>query len=188
MPALFGRHLIDKFVFLSLNEVADNLPELAEEIVPVPLDYETEVAYREIENALKDAIRDMIRRGDRRLLGAMLRTLLGYPDHPYGYGEIGYQDMTLDGQPKWVSVVTPQQLSETTVRPKEQALIDHVAAEVDAGRQCLGVHDHDQQARRGGAAGEVDEYQRLPLQRAAVFRAHARTVKHGLNSMVLMPR
>ena len=31
MPTLFGRHLIDKAVFLSLNEVADNLPPLEEE-------------------------------------------------------------------------------------------------------------------------------------------------------------
>lgn len=30
MPPLFGRHLIDKAVFLSLNEVAHNLPPLAE--------------------------------------------------------------------------------------------------------------------------------------------------------------
>jgi len=136
MPALFGKHLIDKFVFLSLGEVADNLPELCEEIIPVRMDYEQEVAYRAIENSLKEAIRDMIRRGDRRLLGTMLRTLIGYPDHPYGYREIGYQDVDLEGRPKWVHVVTPQELSETTVRPKEQALIDHVSAEVDAGRQC----------------------------------------------------
>ncbi len=33
MPPLFGRHLIDKCVFLGLNEVASNLPPLSEECI-----------------------------------------------------------------------------------------------------------------------------------------------------------
>jgi hypothetical protein len=136
MPSLFGKHLIDKAIFLSLNEVADNLPELSEQIISVPMDFEQEVAYREIEHRLKDAVADMVQRGDRRLLGIMLRTLLGYCDYPYGRSEIGYYDTTLDGVQKWIGIVTPENLSEATVRPKEQALINAVTAEVDAGRQC----------------------------------------------------
>jgi hypothetical protein len=30
MPALFGRHLIDKAIFLALEDMADNLPRLRE--------------------------------------------------------------------------------------------------------------------------------------------------------------
>jgi hypothetical protein len=30
MPALFGRHLIDKAIFLALADMADNLPKLRE--------------------------------------------------------------------------------------------------------------------------------------------------------------
>jgi hypothetical protein len=100
------------------------------------MDFEQEVAYREIEHRLKDAVADMVQRGDRRLLGIMLRTLLGYCDYPYGRSEIGYYDTTLDGVQKWIGIVTPENLSEATVRPKEQALINAVTAEVDAGRQC----------------------------------------------------
>src|SRR6266478_1776524 len=47
MPALFGRHLIDKAVFLSLNEVADNLPPLEEECTAVRMDGELAKAYKE---------------------------------------------------------------------------------------------------------------------------------------------
>jgi hypothetical protein len=137
MPSLFGKHLIDKCVFLSLNEVADNLPTLAEEVIAVPMDDEQRVAYQEIENRLKDAIQSMVQKGDRRLLGTMLRTLLGYCDFPYGRNEIGYYDTDVySGAQKWIGIVTPENLSETVVRPKEQALIDRVTAEVDAGRQC----------------------------------------------------
>jgi hypothetical protein len=136
MPSLFGRHLIDKCVFLSLSEVADNLPDLTEEIIPVRLDGEQNLAYSLIEHALTDAIRDMVVRGDRRLLGAMLRTLLGYVDHPYGWDEIGYyeRDEASDAQ-KWIGIVTPPDLPQDVVRPKEQALINRVTAEVEEGRQ-----------------------------------------------------
>src|SRR6266700_3565685 len=46
MPVLFGRHLIDKAVFLSLNEVADNLPALEEECISVAMDAELATAYK----------------------------------------------------------------------------------------------------------------------------------------------
>src|SRR5260370_37893930 len=83
MPPLFGRHLIDKAVFLSLNEVAANLPSLEEECIPVSMDAELRKAYQhEVQQPLADAIKEMIKRRDRRLLGTLLQTLLAYPDHP----------------------------------------------------------------------------------------------------------
>lgn len=57
MLILFGRHLIDKAVFLSLAEVADNLPPLEEECVPVGIDAELANAYQQkVEKPLADAI------------------------------------------------------------------------------------------------------------------------------------
>jgi SNF2 family DNA or RNA helicase len=53
MPALFGKHLIDKAVFLSLGEVAGNLPPLEEECIPVRMDSELATVYRqEVEGPL----------------------------------------------------------------------------------------------------------------------------------------
>ena len=53
MPPLFGRHLIDKCVFLGLNEVAHNLPPFSEECIPVRMDKELATAYRqEVEEPL----------------------------------------------------------------------------------------------------------------------------------------
>ena len=43
-------------------------------------------AYRqEVEEPLVEAIKEMMRRQDRRLLGTMLQTLLAYPDYPFGW-------------------------------------------------------------------------------------------------------
>src|SRR5207248_366983 len=47
MPGLFGKHLIDKAVFLGLAEVAADLPPLEESCNPVALDRELARAYRE---------------------------------------------------------------------------------------------------------------------------------------------
>ena len=131
MPALFGRHLIDKAVFLNLSEVAGNLPILEEECIPVRMDAELARAYRQdVEEPLATAIKEMMRRKDRRLLGTMLQTLLAYPDYPFGWNAIGYRD---DGQ--FVTVATPPNLSEEVIRPKEQALIDLVRSEKEKGRK-----------------------------------------------------
>jgi hypothetical protein len=137
MPILFGKHLIDKAVFLSLNEVADNLPPLNEECISVRMDAELARAYREaVERPLADAMKQMLRRHDRRLLGAMVQTLLAYPDYPSDWGPVGYWDRGADGGPgRYVTVAMPPHLAEDTTRPKEQALIDLVRAESAKGRK-----------------------------------------------------
>jgi len=125
MPVLFGRHLIDKAVFLGLNEVASNLPPLTEECIPVRMDEELATAYRqEVEGPLVEAIKEMMKRRDRRLLGTMLQTLLAYPDYPFGWGPVGYWNNGTH-----VTVATPPNLAETVIHPKEQALIDLAMAE-----------------------------------------------------------
>src|SRR5690606_8235802 len=63
-------------------------------------------------------------------LGAMLTTLLGYPDHPYGWGEVGYMD-----NGRFRCVTTPAELDQKTIRPKEAKLLEIVKQEKAAGRQ-----------------------------------------------------
>jgi hypothetical protein len=134
MPMLFGKHLIDKTVFLSLNEVADNLPSLEEECLSVRMDSEQAVAYRrDVEEPLATAIKEMMKRRDRRLLGAMLQTLLAYPDYPFGWGPIGYFDAESGG---YVTVARPPNLPDNVIRPKERALLDLVGAEKAKGRKA----------------------------------------------------
>ena len=118
-------------MFLSLDEVADNLPPLEEECLPVRMDAELERAYRnDVERPLRDAIKEMMRRKVRRLLGAMLQTLLAYPDLPFNWRPVGYSQ---DGQ--FVTVTIPPDLPKDVIRPKEQALIDLVNAEKTKGRK-----------------------------------------------------
>jgi hypothetical protein len=137
MPTLFGRHLIGNTVFLGLKAVSDQLPELDEGgIVPVELDAEVGAEYDAIEQKLKATIKDILIRGDKRLLGTMLQTLLAYPDHPFGWGPIGYSERSPSGgKGAFVTVAIPKNLDAIQVRPKEQKLIDLVLTEKEAGRK-----------------------------------------------------
>jgi SNF2 family DNA or RNA helicase len=188
MPVLFGRHLIDKAVFLSLAEVADNLPPLHEECVAVPMDEELARAYRDkVEKPLAEAIRAMMRRQDRRLLGAMLQTLLAYPDYPFGWGPVGYWERGEGSGPgKYVTVAMPPNLSEDVLRPKEQALLELAKSE-KAVRRKVWVYvqftdKHDVQGRlqrllqQAGFQVAVLRASTPPAKREEWIAAHAPTV------------
>jgi hypothetical protein len=89
------------------------------------MDSELANAYKEqVETPLVDAIKEMMKRRDRRLLGAMLQTLLAYPDYPFGWESIGYWD-----EGEFVTVANPPNLSEEVIRPKERTLIDLIRSE-----------------------------------------------------------
>src|SRR5262249_13451898 len=85
VPNLFGRHLIAKTIFLTLADVAAGLPPYEEIAVPVDMGAELAREYEAVEEDLRTAIKQMVLRGDKRLLGPMLQTLLAYPDYPYGW-------------------------------------------------------------------------------------------------------
>jgi len=137
MPGLFGKHLMQNLLFLSLQDVSDDLPDLDEAVVPIEMDAEQRENYTFVEDTLREAIKEMLARKDRRLLGQMLHTLLGYTDHPYGWGEIGYYDTDQrTGTRRFVHVVTPPELCRDAIRPKEQAILDAVLAEKEERRKC----------------------------------------------------
>ena len=152
MPALFGNHLMDKAVFLSLREVAENLPPLEEECLPIRMDAALATAYRrDVEEPLAQAIKEMMVRRDRRLLGTMVQTLLAYPDYPFGWGPVGYWQAGAGGPTAFVTVARPPDLPEAVLRPKEQALIDLIASEKARHRKVWVyvqyTDKHDVQAR-----------------------------------------
>jgi len=146
MPTLFGKHLIGNTVFLGLEEVSDALPKFNEFPIGVEMDAETASEYDVIEKTLAAAISEMVRRGDRRLLGAMVQTLLGYPDYPYNRKPVGYYETPpsvahLSKEARelartFVTVVIPKNLDESIIRPKEKRLIELIHQEAAEGRQC----------------------------------------------------
>jgi SNF2 family DNA or RNA helicase len=124
-----------------LSEVADNLPELTEEVVSVGMDDELAECYADVEEPLMAAIKEMLVRGDKRLLGTMLQVLLAYPDYPFEWGPVGYQEswqakrLGTKNSETFVTVCIPRNLDASIIRPKEAELLNLVRNEANVGRQ-----------------------------------------------------
>ncbi len=135
MPTLFGQIVQPIAMFLSLDELAEELPPLEEFIAQgacdLPVDIHAE--YLRVERKLVERAREMMAKGSIKLLGTMLHTLLAYPDHPYGWephfeGEqtVGFWEIPkLFTQENWKGVVSPWNFDlEQRILPKERKLID----------------------------------------------------------------
>jgi hypothetical protein len=134
-PMLFGKFVLTTTAFLSLEDIADNLPQYDESVLSVEMDEEHAKAYEELEEDIRAAMR--AHRGNKSLMSILLNTLLLYPDHPYGFEEIWAR--AFDPQTKeYVRflVTTPQNLKEDGLYAKERALIADVREELWQGRRC----------------------------------------------------
>jgi hypothetical protein len=134
-PLLFGKFLMTTTAFLSLEDIADNLPRYDESVLSVEMDEEHAKAYEELEEDIRAAIR--AHRGNKSLMSILLNTLLLYPDHPYGFENIWAR--AFDPQTKeYVRflVTTPQNLKDDRLYTKERAIIADIREELRQGRRC----------------------------------------------------
>ena len=138
--ALF--HLIGNSVFLRLSDVASGLPPYEEQVLLSGMDRETDFtgfsqrkAYDAVFDTLRQALAAALQKGSKRLLATYLQTLLAYPDG------CTRGETVFDPQTGNVLIQMPP-LSEDKLYPKEQALVDLVAAERLAGRKVLVYATH----------------------------------------------
>lgn len=114
MPTMFGRHMIGSSMFITLDQMSDDLPDLFEYVggpLPMPTAGMTEsdkdnwekmedgyfecavdmeptqaAEFRRVMASLEFANKELLRRGSMKLLGTFLWTGLDYPDRPFGWG------------------------------------------------------------------------------------------------------
>jgi hypothetical protein len=146
MPTLFGHVVQPLAAFLTLRELADELPEFDDQILPGAVDLPVEIhaEYHRIENELAAAARKMLGHGSMKLCGTMLHTLIGYPDHPWGWEPmfedehaVGYWDIPkIYTKENWRGIVTPFNFDpDAIILPKERKLIEMCQQNVAEGRQ-----------------------------------------------------
>src|SRR5258708_32150777 len=71
------------------------------------------------------------------MVEGVVNSLLYYEDICYATWEpLGYYEGDRDGEGAFITVHIPAKLSTDTIYPKEQALLDLVRKEKQAGRQC----------------------------------------------------
>lgn len=131
VPTLL-KHIIGNTVFLGLEDVAENLPDLDEELIPVAMDPVMESDYSRMEAKLTAVMKDRFNPGQKKILGPALNAMLNWVDHPHDWDEIGYKGEN----GAWHGVVQPTNYPRSMrAFPKEEALIDLVKSERALGRQ-----------------------------------------------------
>ncbi len=85
-PLLFGRFLMDLAGFVSLEDISDQLPPYAEEVVTISMDEPLAKAYKDLERDITDALRE--HRGNPSVASTALNALLLYPDRPWKIGPL----------------------------------------------------------------------------------------------------
>ena len=143
VPTLYGECLMDNSVFCSLQDLGYKLPGYAEYLEPVGMDDEVGPLYDMLESEIQSNIKQLLRMGSMGALATMLNTLNGWPDHPYGFGEVGFYNE----EGHWRTVATPPELDANVIRPKERRLVEICKDIVGRGRQAwvyaemTGKHD-----------------------------------------------
>jgi SNF2-related domain len=138
MPTLFSHLVMHRSIFLKLDQFIDDLPGFDEKVIACHLEPEVQNAYNVAAELLSQECSEMIARGNMKLLGTMLWTLLAYPDFPFDWHPMFPEAVEPEARhacgwwklPKvyteenFVGVCTPQNFTSDIILPKEQAIID----------------------------------------------------------------
>ena len=132
MPTLFSHLVMHRSIFLKLDQFIDDLPKFDEQLVACNLPPDVQSQYDVACKLLTDANSEMIANGNMKLLGAMLWTLLSYPDYPFdwnpqfeGEHSVGWWKLPkVYTKDNFVGVASPQNFTQDIILPKEQAIID----------------------------------------------------------------
>ena len=192
--ALF--HLIGASIFLRLSDVASGLPPYEERVLLSSMDTEEDStgfsqrsAYDAVFETLRAALTEALAKGSKRLLATYLQTLLAYPDG------CTRGETVFDPESEEVLIQVPP-LSEEKLYPKEQALVDLVAAERLQGRRMLVYATH---TGTRDITGRMEEFLGRHGFKVAVMKADAvpperreawvaQRVEEGVDVLVCHPR
>jgi len=135
-PLLLPDLLLERSVFVRLSDISEALPEYDEIIVPVAMNEEQEEEYDQLSENLMTATQQALARGDMRLLGKMLQSLLAYPD-----GCRSEEQVTLE-QNGIEEIVGSARALDIDLLPKEERLLEILAAEKKQGRKVAVFLEH----------------------------------------------
>lgn len=127
-PLVFTKFLLENAVFVSINDMAEGLPEYNEYPLPVEMDEELNAGYKDLEENLR-SICSWGGGGGMKTMGSLLQALSTYPDMPYDCAPILHPDTA-------ELLYQPREL-EKGLRNKERALIDLIKNKKALGEKVL---------------------------------------------------
>lgn len=134
MPHLYPDFIANHTIFMSLPEMATELPSYHEETVRIDMDPTMQAEYLQMQTECLSAFRSLYVNSPgiaMKLMGPMLEAFMTWPDVPYGRKAVGY---TLDNN--FTLVYQPPNLDRSTIYPKEKELIAYIKAEKAQRRKC----------------------------------------------------
>ena len=126
-PLLLGM-LLSNSVFMRLSDCMEHLQPYEEDVIELSMDPQMALLYAELEETLKEALRQALAIGDNSLLGGYLHALLSYPERIYKGVEVIHPHTK-----KQVAYGPPLQ----GVMPKEHELISIIKHELEQGRKVM---------------------------------------------------
>lgn len=135
-PLLLPDLLLERSAFVRLKDVNDALPDYEEIIVPISMEEEQKEEYDQLSEDLTAATQQALARGDMRLLGKMVQSLLAYPDGCRVEELVTLERNGID------EVVAQARALEINLLPKEERLLAILAAEKKQGRKVAVFLEH----------------------------------------------
>lgn len=135
-PALLPDLLLEHSVFVRLSDVADQLPEYDEIVSSVPMLPDQEREYNDLSDTLTKACKEALAKGDMRLMGKMLQSLLAYPD---GCRKEEIVTLEVNGREE---VVAYAPALDFKLLPKEELLLEILETEKKQGRKVAIFLEH----------------------------------------------
>lgn len=170
-PLLLTDFLLPYTVFVRLSDIAESLPPYAERVVSVPMQETQRMEYLTYEAHLIEEVKEALKRGDKRLLGKMIQSLLAYPDGCTTRGEV----ITLDFDEQPVVIATAPQIAGIEL-PKIKEMLDVIGREIDQGRKVLLCLEHT--GTRDLVPGLVEEVEKAGFKTPLILRADTVNAEH----------
>lgn len=135
-PLLLPDLLLERAAFIRLSDVSEALPAYDEIVVEVDMQEEQSMNYHDFATDLMEETRLALAKGDMRLLGKMLQSLLAYPDG-CRRGEAVYLERA--GVEELIAHAPPV---SADMLPKEDGLVEILQSEKKEGRMSAIFLEH----------------------------------------------
>ncbi len=130
-PAMM-RWLLDRSVFVSLEDLGFALPNYKEEPILLDMSPAMQAQYDVLHATLKTELKEMLIRNDRSLLAAYLQALLSWPDSPWRPKMVRHPRSD-----SVVAYIPGLPTMPVGVAPKESAILRKIQSEIAANRKVL---------------------------------------------------
>jgi len=138
-PLIFSELLLEKCIFIRLSDNGGALPKYNEHIISVEMEDEQKEQYIKLELELRTACQKALQSGSKKYLGALVQSLLAYPDGARR-GEYIYDPSTDEDDEN--AIVASAEPVEIDLLPKEKELINIIERSKQAGNKTLVLLEH----------------------------------------------